>query len=205
MMRLTLIIVFMVLITAALFSAQTEYVTSENRVYDFLERMETLQIITDYNAFEIPKTRSEIAEYIKTVVQSESKLDAPDREFLDDLKIEFEYDLYGTLNESERLIGSEGYDFLSQKQKYLYYYNDPEKINLFVNLTGEGNLLVKNDIQNRDRTSAFLGIIGGEIRGTILNKFGLFLKGTRRKCFREQESSLSETRSKIQLQAERKP
>ncbi len=176
-MRLNLIIVPLVFISAISF-AQTEYVPSDNRVYDFLERMETLQIIPDYDAFEIPKTRVEVTDYIKRIILSESILDKADRQFLDDLKIEFEYELYGTLNESERLIGSEGYDFLSQKQKYFYFYNKPGKINLFVNLTGEGNLLLRNDIKNDDRSSAFLGIIGGEVRGTILDKFGLFIKGT---------------------------
>ncbi len=187
-MRLTFLIVSIVFLSAIAF-AQSEYVPSDNRVYDFLERMETLQIIPDYNSFEIPKTRGEVVDYIKRVILSESFLDKADRNFLDDLKVEYEYELFGTLNESERLIDSEGYDFLSQKQKYLYFYDKPGKINLFVNLTGEGNLLLKNNVSNNDRPSAFLGIIGGEIRGTILDKFGLFLKGTDGNVFGNREAA----------------
>ncbi len=187
-MRLNLIIVLLIFFSAVAFS-QTEYVPSDNRVYGFLERMETLRIIPDYNSFEIPKTRSEVAEYLKRVMLSESILDQADKEFLDDLKIEFEYELFGTLDESEGLIGGENYDFLSQKQKYFYFYNNPEKINLFINLMGEGDLLKKNDIHNNKRPSAFLGIIGGEIRGTILDKFGLYIKGTDGNVFGDREAS----------------
>ncbi len=187
-MRLTLILISLVFISLPEF-AQTEYVPSDNRVYNFLERMETLQIIPDYNEFEIPKTRGEIAEYVKRVIHYKSTLDDADREFLDDLRIEFEYELYGTLNASEKLVDGRGYDFLSQNQKYLYFYNDPGKMNLFVNLTGEGNLLLKNDIRNNKSNSAFPGIIGGEIRGTILDKFGLFIKGTDGIVFGDREAA----------------
>ena len=110
-MRLNLIIVLLIIYSAVAFS-QAEYVPSDNRVYGFLERMETLRIIPDYNSFEIPKTRSEVAEYLKRVMLSESILDQADKEFLDDLKIEFEYELFGTLDESEGLIGGENYDFV---------------------------------------------------------------------------------------------
>lgn len=187
-MRLTLILVAMVLISLPVY-AQTEYVPADNRVYDFLERMETLQIIPGYNSFEIPKTRGEIAGYLKKVIRYKSTLDKGDKEFLDDLQTEFEYELYGTLKESERLIDGGRYDFLSQKEKYLYYYDDPGKINLFVNLTGEGNLLLMNDIRVHHSPSAFLGIIGGELRGTILNKFGLFLKGSNGNVFGDREAA----------------
>jgi hypothetical protein len=187
-MRLRLTFLFLVVIPM-IAHAQSEYVPSDNGVYNFLERMETLQIIPDYNSFDIPKTRREISDYIRTVINSEPLLDKADKEFLNDLKTEFEYELYGTFNESEKLVDGEGYDFLSQKQKYFYYYNDPEKINLFINLTGEGNLLLKNDIRNDHNRSAFLGIIGGEIRGTILNKFGLFIKGTDGNVFGSREAA----------------
>ncbi len=167
-----------ILVFSSILSAQTEYVPPDDKVYDFLERMETLQIITDYNSFEIPKTRKDIAEYLVTVISSDKSLDEQDRKLLDDFKIEFEYDLYRTLEHSTGLIGGSNYNFFSQKQKYLYLYDDPGKINLFINITGEGDFLNKNDIKERKISSAFLGIIGGEIRGNILNKIGFYLKGT---------------------------
>src|SRR5574338_59291 len=171
-------IVTILIIVSTVVQSQTEYVPPENRVYAFLERMETLQIIPDYNSFEIPKTRKEIAEYIEKVLQSADKLDGADKEFLADLKIEFEYELFGTLEKSEGLINGEDYNPFSQKQKYLYLYDDPGNFNIFINLTGEGDFLLKNKFDPAGKSSAFLGIIGGELRSTILNKFGVFIKGT---------------------------
>jgi hypothetical protein len=187
-MRFILVISF-IAASISILTAQTEYVPTDNRVYGFLERMETLRIIKDYNSFEIPKTRKEIAEYLNQVINSEELLDQADREFLYDLKTEFEFELFGTLKNTSGLIDSGYYNLFSQKQKYFYFYNDPDKINLFVNLTGEGNLLIKNDISSKVNSSAFLGILGGEIRGTILNKFGFYLKGTDGNVFGDREAA----------------
>ena len=140
--------------------AQTEYVSSSNSVYDFLERMETLQIITDYNSFELPKTRGEIAGYLKHIIKNESKLDYVDKKILKDLKVEFEYDLYGTLNSAQSMLGKGEYNIFSQKQKYLYYYNEPDKFNLFINLLGEGEVIFNNDIENKNNLSTSLGYVG---------------------------------------------
>ena len=172
-----------IIIMSSVTFAQTEYVPADNQVYEFLQRMETLSIIPDYNSFEIPKTRKEIAEYLKTVIDSESGLDDADQAFLNDLEIEFENELSGTLDNSVRLIDNDNYNFLSQKQKYLYFFNDPDRFNLFINLTGEGDFLLRNNLELNDQNSAFLGIIGGEIRGTVLNKFGFYLKGTNGNVF----------------------
>ncbi len=176
-------------ITASVLTAQTEYVPTDNRVYEFLERMETLNIIRDYNSFEIPKTRQEIAGYLNQVINAEKHLDQADRGFLNDLKTEFEYELFGTLKNTTGLINHGDYNPFSQKQKYFYYYNNPDKMSMFINLTGEGNFLVKNDIVSKSNQSAFLGIIGGELRGTILNKFGIYIKGTDGNAFGDREAA----------------
>ena len=137
--------------------------------------METLQIINNYNSFEIPKTRGEIAGYLKQIILNKSKLDNVDKKMLQDFIIEFEFDLYGTLDNSQSMIGKGKYDILSQKQKYLYYYSEPGKFNLFINLLGEGEAIFNNDIENKKNLSTTLGYVGGEIRGTILNRFGFYL------------------------------
>ncbi len=179
-----------ILVVYSVSYAQTEYVPVDNRVYDFLERMEALQIIPEYNSFEIPKTRKEIAEYLESVITSVSKLDEVDKNILSDLEIEFEYELKGNLVNSVSLLGNDNYNFLSQKQKYLFFYNEPGKLNLFINLTGEGDLLFKNDLQLKSNSSAFLGIIGGEIRGTILDKFGMYIKGSNGNVFGKKDAAL---------------
>ena len=152
--------------------------------------METLQIITDYNSFELPKTRGEIAGYLKQIIKNESKLDYVDKKILKDLKVEFEYDLYGTLNSAQSMLGKGEYNIFSQKQKYLYNYNEPDKFNLFVNLLGEGEVIFNNDVENKNNLSTSLGYVGGVIRGTILNKFGFYLKGFNGKVLGNNETAL---------------
>jgi Capsule assembly protein Wzi len=170
--------------------AQSEYVDISNPVYDYLERMETLQIISNYNSFEIPKTRNEIASYLKQVIKNENKLDKIDREILSDLKNEFEFEIFGTLNNSESLIAGKGYDLFSQDRKYIYYYTDPGNANIFINLIGQGQGLFLNDIQIKSNESAAIGLIGGELRGTFLNRLGVFIHGTNGDVFGNRKAAV---------------
>lgn len=170
-----------ILLSTALF-AQNDYVKIDNNVYQFLERMEALHIISDYNSFEIPKPREEIAYYLKEVISNESHLDKIDHQILDDLKTEFEFDMYGTLNNSQSYIDST-YDFSSQKAKYFYSYVKPDKFNLFVNLVGEGQVISQNDLENKTNLNTEIGVVGGELRGTLFNKIGFYIRGTNGNVF----------------------
>ena len=174
------------LLSTAVF-AQDDYVSVDNQVYNFLERMETLHIISGYNSFEIPKPRKEIAGYIKQVIKNEDRLDKTDYKILNDLKTEFELELYGTLKNSQSFLGSGEYSIFSQKNKYLYYYNKPGKANIFVNLLGEGEEITQNIYPDNGSGSTGLGVVGGKISGTFLNHFGLYIKGTNGVVFGNKE------------------
>ncbi len=162
--------------------AQTEYVSADNPVYNFLERMETQQIISHYSSFEIPKTRKVIAGYLQQVIQNKDQLDKSDTKLLEDLKVEFEFELYGTTKNSEAIFGNNKYDLLNQKEKYLYYNINPGKANIFINLLGEGEYINRR-ISNSSGKSTLIGVIGGEIRGTFLDKFGFGIHGTNGNVF----------------------
>ncbi len=158
--------------------AQDDYVSVDNPVYNFLQRMEVLHLIKGYNSFEIPKPRNEVAGFIKQVIANQDKLDNIDKKILKDLEVEFEFNLYGTLKHQQSLIGGKGYNLFSQEGKYLYYYNHPHKASFFVNLLGQGQVIAQNDFENKSNLSTTLGVIGGEIRGTFLDHFGFSIKGT---------------------------
>ncbi len=179
-------IFFVFLLYSVTTFAQNDYVRIDNNVYQFLERMETLHIINDYNSFEIPKPRKEITHYLKEIIQNESKLDKIDQQILEDLKIEFEFDLYGTLKNSQSYIDS-SYNIFSQKAKYFYSYIKPEKFNLFVNLLGEGEIIAQNNFESKNNLSTMLGVIGGEIRGSFLDEFGFSIRGTNGDVFGDKE------------------
>ena len=173
-------------ITPSILLAQAEYVSSENPVYNFLNRMETLQIIQNYNPFEQPKTRREIGDYLKDVIAHEQQLDMVDQKILGDLKIEFEYEIYATLKSSESLIGDDSYYPFNQNERYLYFYDEPQKANLFINLISDGELIFRN---NSGNSSTSLGFLGGEIRGTFLQKFGFFMRGYQGQVFGNRQTA----------------
>jgi hypothetical protein len=158
--------------------AQNDYISVDHPVYNFLERMEALHIINDYNSFELPKPRTDIVHYLKEVIASKDKLDYIDNKILSDLEVEFEYALYGTTTNSQSIIGHDGYDLTSQKSKYLFYYTKKDTADLFINLLGEGEGIFENDFQYHNNLSTALGVIGGQISGTFLNHFGFSITGT---------------------------
>ncbi len=183
-----ILFVLLLLFSVKIFS-QAEYVAQDNLVYNFLERMETQHIISGYNSFEVPKTRKEIADYLKEVIDNNYKLDNIDQKILDDLKQEFEFELFGTLKNSTSMIGGDDYSIFSQKQKYLYYMKNTSKMSMFVNIVGEAQELALNDNFTNKNLSTGLGVIGGEIRGTISNKFGFYLRGTNGTVFGNKEAA----------------
>lgn len=169
--------VFILLFTCVSF-AQNDYISVDDPVYKFLERMEVLHIIHGYNSLELPKPRKDIVKYLRQVIASESQLDETDTRILQDLKIQFEFELYGTLQKSQSILGHDYYNLFSQNSKYFLSYTDSNKASIFINLLGEGEGLILDDFQNHTRSKAALGVIGGEISGTFLNNFGFYFSGT---------------------------
>jgi len=169
--------------------AQAEYVSADNPVYNFLNRMETLQLIQNYNPFELPKTRGEIGDFLKEVIVNKEKLDNVDQKILTDLGTESEYEIYGTLKSSGSIIGENSYNLFNQDQRYLYFYDEPKKANLFINVIAEGESIFRNSSSQDINSSTTLGFIGGEIRGTFLNKFGFFMRGFQGKVFGNKETA----------------
>ncbi len=172
------ILVIVCLLSISIF-AQDDYIPVGHPIYNFLERMEALHIIKGYNSFELPKPRKEIAKYLKEVIKNKKELNNVDSKMLKDFETEFEFALYGTLNNTQALFNGTGYDLFSQKNKYVYSYNKPGKASLFVNLLGEGDFInQKIYADSSGGGSTAYGIIGGQIEGTFLNHFGFFIKGT---------------------------
>ncbi len=185
MKKLFLLIVF---ISVGVY-AQDEYVRTDNSIYNFLSRMEALHIINDYNSFETPKTRREIAGYLKQVIENENELNSFDKKILKDYETEFEYELFGTLKNSQGIFNQNGYDVLSQKQKYLYMYSVPQKFNLFINFLAQGEFIGDNGSIPKLNSTAVPAYIGGEIRGDIDNKFGFDLWGINGNVFGNREAA----------------
>lgn len=171
-------IIFLVVIIIFTANPQAEYVRIDNPVYDFLERINNIIPIENYSQFELPKTRTDISNYLKQIIINSNKLDYVDKKLLEDFKSEFEFELFGTLNKASSLINSDNYDLFSQNEKYLYKFLDSSKFVMFVNLIAEGDLILARPEKVNELITANLFTAGGEIRGTVLNKVGFYLRGT---------------------------
>lgn len=181
-------LLFFLIISFTFIYGQKEYVPYDHLVYDFLERMNTLHIIDKYDEFSKPKTRNQIANYLLQVENNRSLLNNVDKNILNDYKIEFEYDMYGTLNNSSSVISSDNYFSNFDNEKYFYIYSRKEKFNLFVNLLG--NITTLKNLNKDDTNTALTLQWGGEMRGTILNKFGFFMHGTNGNVFGNKNTAL---------------
>lgn len=176
------VVIILFLYTCVSF-AQNDYINVDDPVYNFLERMEVLHIIHGYNSFELPKPRKDVVKYLKQVITSKNKLDATDSKILQDLEVQFEFELFGTLQNSQSILGHGEYDLFSQNAKYLLAYTDTNKTAIFINLLGEGEGIAQNDFQNHNNLSTTLGVIGGQISGSFLNHFGFSFSGTNGNVF----------------------
>lgn len=157
--------------------AQAEYVPVDNRVYDFLERMSIHHFLENYNSFEVPKTRMEIANHLTSLNNKSSQLDEVDQLILNDLRSEFEYEMVGTLEKCKSILGKNSYNFFSEDEKYLFHFSKKSMMNLFINLNFEAETISSNLNPANKFNSAFLFNVGGEMRGTLLDKVGFYLKG----------------------------
>lgn len=157
---------------------QTGYVEYNHKVYSFLERMETQHFLDDYDAFEIPKTRKRISGYLIEISKIKTQLSSVDQNILEDLLIEFEYDIKGTTNSYTSFYNDKFDAVLNQKEKFLYYSIDSNKSSLFINGIVNFTNLHEDQRESDLSQSANLIQFGGVIRGTIFNNFGFMIKGT---------------------------
>ena len=124
---------------------------------------------------------------------------------LEDFKIEFEYELFGTLENSKSIIGEGSYNLFSDDERYLYYFSKKHGMSLFVNLIVEGELIFSKQNNANKSNSATLANIGGELRGTILDRVGFYLRGTNGIAKGDREAALLKNELKYNFKFNEKP
>lgn len=171
--------VVLIIIVLCQFSfAQSEFVDANDKVYRFLDRMSSNHIIKHYNSFEIPITRKKVTGYLKDILMNKEKLNNEDIALLNYFANKYAFDLSDDIS-SVISIGKSHYDFFSEKERFLYAFSKKDTLNLFINLIAKGNYVFSNREITGEGISynGLLGIYGGEIRGTILNRIGFHLYG----------------------------
>jgi hypothetical protein len=158
--------------------AQVELVPVSNPVYDFLKRMQLEGVIPEYNSSNIPISRAEVADFLKTIKLNSSGFATIDKNLLNDYYIEFGFDIDRSLNNTTSFIGKSRSNniFEDKKQKYLFAYADSTVAFFF---DGGGSLSQRNS--NGDslgNNSIAIGDLNFRMRGTFFKTLGFYLHPT---------------------------
>jgi len=155
---------------------QAEFVPAAHSVYEFLERMEAMKFIKEYDSFTKPKTRKSIAAYLKQAIGKKTELNAVDCNILLDLQTEFSLELLDSAENFQSLVGGSKYNPFTQQEKF-FYGNSGKEGNLFINLTADGEYISNNQNHSINSNAELLNA-GGIIRGTLMNTFGFYIQGS---------------------------
>ncbi|KXK06097.1 MAG: hypothetical protein UZ04_CHB001000094 [Chlorobi bacterium OLB4] len=172
-MRYIIFLVKIFFITSTIYS-QIELVPVENPVYEYLKRMQLKELIS-FNSSDIPISRSKIASYIKQIDSKSENLTIVDKQILNDLKVEFQYELTGLLDNTHGIFNNGDLNlFNDKKQKYLYSFAD-SNASIFFDGIGSLHYGVSGG-DTIEKKSLGFGKIGFRLRGTILNSIGMYLR-----------------------------
>jgi len=176
---LNLSVLLIVLYPLAL-RGQTEFVPVGHKVYLFLQRL-SIRGITDYNNASIPISRGAVASYLREIDSTRSRLTSTENKILNDLEVEFSYDIDKTIEKSFSLLSNLNGEGLlnilnNDKQKYLVSYTD-ENFSLF--LDGIGSLSYR-DFNTESFPNARVSLleVGPRLRGTIYNNIAFNVQVT---------------------------
>ncbi len=165
-------IISILLLLNSFIVAQSGYIDVEHKIYPFLERMNTLGFIDNYNGFEIPKTNTQIKQYLIEIINNKEKLSDVDHEILNDLVFEFDYLFNGTDLSYSSILNNKFAEDYYQSNKSIYSYVDSSKNGFFINFAAYNSTIIKKE------KMASIFTFGGEVKGYLFNELGFYLKGT---------------------------
>jgi hypothetical protein len=177
-LSILIIFVFIFILGSISLKAQVELVPVENPVYDFLKRMQLEELIPEYNSGNIPISRVEVAEFLKTIKLQYNNLARIDRNLLDDYYVEFGYDINNSLKNTSSFLGKsrDKNIFEDKKQKHMFAYMD-STVAFFFDVGGS---LSKRNSKGDEigNNSILLGDLNFRMRGTFFNTLGFYLRPT---------------------------
>lgn len=156
--------------------SQVELVPSQDRIYNFLDRMMTNKAIENFSSSISPISRREIAHFLIEINGKRSQISASDKKILDDYLIEYEYEINGTIKNSETFFPRFKFSeiFRNKKQKYLLAKTD-SNATFFWDAIGDVRYFVANG-DSLGKPHVLLGELGTRLRGTLFKTVGYYLR-----------------------------
>lgn len=177
--------IIILLLFASTLKAQGLYVNSSHPIYSFLERMEAVGLIENFQNEAKPLLRSKVVDYLTEIFNRRFELNFTDRKFLNYFIEEFYVDIAGTLDKYEILFGGKSYNPLSDKEKFIYAYNDPSNLSFFV----KSHLSIGGISSKDESTSKYLEG-GGRFYGTLSQLIGFEFDAKNGFIFGDKSSAL---------------
>jgi hypothetical protein len=157
--------------------SQVGFVESDHSVYNYLDRLYSLHIIDNYNDFEKPLSKKEIADFLVDLNYKKKQLSEIDKRILDNYLIEFEYDIYSTSNNSSSIYSNGFADNLTDStEKYIYFYSNGSEFNFFSNAIFNTEYYSKYN-KNKNQNVSLVNY-GVKLFGTFAENFGYYFKAT---------------------------
>lgn len=171
-------LLFVGLLQCRISFSQVENVPSTHPIYPFLKRMWIQQNLNRVCFFKIPFTRNEIISLLDELKKNSNRLSQNDLVLL----LNFEQEFRNGSNQRAVVINSQTdtipllfRNFFTQKEKFIYYFND--SVNS-VNIKPLGAITILNELKSKDSKSAIYGELGLRIFGTISNTLGYYMQVT---------------------------
>lgn len=158
--------------------SQTELVPISHKIYNLFLDFSKRGIISNYNHSDIPISRRKISSFLKEIEKHKQELSTTEKNILNDLLIEFSFDLNKNFLNTLSLIDSFSLKniFSNTHQKYLYSYADS---NASFFLDGTAFLSYRKfNLQTTNSTNIGLGEFGFRIRGTLYQNLGFYLRAS---------------------------
>ena len=138
--------------------------------------MQLKNVIPEYNSSISPLSRGEVAGYLNTIRNNQSKLTSTDKKFLKDYEVEFEYDMTGQTKDQRDLFTKSGLNSLTDqyKQKHIYFSADSN-----VTFFGDAFGFISGKSADGDSSgnnSDLSGEYGFSVRGTVKNSVAYYLR-----------------------------
>jgi hypothetical protein len=173
MKKLLLLILFTI---PTIIFPQGTYVSVDNEVYPFLDRMKTIGKIENYYSESLPLTRKKVAELLLSLWDRRNELNSIDKTFLDYYLTQFGFEAFGSTNRYESLIGDPDLNLFSDREKFLFAYVKEKDFSVFA----KSYLFIRANYSEEPLVNhtAKLGEIGGRIYGSFADAIGFEIDGS---------------------------
>lgn len=171
------IIIFLSIIFICYSSLKSQglFTDFNDKIYLFLDYCYANNLIINYDQFQRPLSRKQIAEYIAQIDDKKQNLSDYQKKLLEFFKQEYTYELENKFEKIEKIFPENNFSFDTYYPKNIIFFSDE---NNYFGVKSYLNMRLNRLNNDNKLSNAFLTEIGGTIYGSLYNTIGFELRGT---------------------------